>query len=377
MLVGQARLCKFAWQDESIFWLDAGTPSRFRFGASRHTGASLPSYRDPSMSHAAPAIFTWSTDAVPAAHRFAYFEAAVSSALTPMSVSGNDVADFDARFAVGQIGAITVHEMHGAASVARRGSREIARSGERTYYLLVSLGAPWTIDHRAPLRLAVGDCVLVDSCYPYVLEYATRYDVINVKLTETWLRQWLPHPDVLVGRRIARDSRWGTALTSYVAQLSPQLAVQSPLPASVIADQVGALLALMAHELMEPPAPERVEIDLAGRITRLIEHRCCESMLTAVDVAAVLGISVRTLHRALSAGGRTFGREVQNARAERALQMLRSSVARRLSLAEIGRRTGFCDASHFARVLRSHCGMTPSQIRRHTGTPELPNDAQV
>jgi len=324
-------------------------------------------------SSAAPAIFSWSTEAVPIEQRFAYFEDAVSNALTPMSVSGADVRCFHASFSVGQIGAITVHDMHGAASVARRGPREIARSGERSYYLLVGLSAPWAIEHRSPLRMAIGDTMLVDSAYGHVLEYVGPYDVINVKLAEPWLRQWLPHPDVLVGRRIARDSRWGAALTSYIAQLSPQLAVQAPLPASVIADQVGALLALLAHEVTDAPPPTRVEADLAQRIGDLLVQRCDEMALNAGAIASALGVSTRTLHRSLSARGLTFGRELQNARAERALQMLRSPVTKRLTLAEIGRRAGFCDPSHFARVLRSRCGLTPSQIRRDTAAGEAPH----
>lgn len=319
-----------------------------------------------TMAASTPAIFTWSTDAVAVGQRFAYYEDVVSNALTPMCVSGDTSRVFEAGFASSQVGALTIHDMYGTASVAQRGPREISRTAERSFHLLVNLVAPWTIHHRAPLRLALGDAVLVDTAYAYRLDLAARYRVINVKLSEPWLRQWLPHPDMLTGRRIARDSRWGAALTAYLAQLSPQLAVQAPLPSSVIGDHVGALLALMAHELVDVSRSVAAKVDPRLRVVEAIRQRCAEAGLTAAGVAGSLGISLRTLHRSLALGGRTFGRELQTARAERALQILRSPVATRLSVAEVGRRAGFCDPSHFARVLRSHCGLTPVQVRRQT-----------
>ena len=36
----------------------------------------------------------------------------------------------------------------------------------------------------------------------------------------------------------------------------------------------------------------------------------------------------------------------------------------RITTAEIGRRSGFSDASHFTKVLRRHTGQTPRQMRR-------------
>jgi AraC-like DNA-binding protein len=45
--------------------------------------------------------------------------------------------------------------------------------------------------------------------------------------------------------------------------------------------------------------------------------------------------------------------------------MLESRTFRRLTIAEISRRSGFGDPSHFARVMKSRSGHTPLQIRRN------------
>jgi len=50
--------------------------------------------------------------------------------------------------------------------------------------------------------------------------------------------------------------------------------------------------------------------------------------------------------------------------------MLQSPLFDRVTTAEIGRRAGFSDASHFVKVLRSRTGQTPLQMRRAShGTP--------
>ena len=58
-------------------------------------------------------------------------------------------------------------------------------------------------------------------------------------------------------------------------------------------------------------------------------------------------MSKRTLHRALAACGETFGAMLIQARVDLAVRMLRSPLFDRVTTAEIGRRAGFSDASHF------------------------------
>lgn len=228
--------------------------------------------------------------------------------------------------------------------------------------------------HRGRVRLNPGDAVFGDSALLFDITMDTDYDVINLKLGEGFVRQWMPSPGVLVGKRIPCDAGWGKALTSYVAQLSPQFAVQSPLPLSIVTDHLGALLGLIGNEIGGVAARRtRGDESLRDRVKDLIVQRCTETALTPQDIAETLSVSTRTLHRCLAAFGETFGAVLMSARAQAAVRMLESPLFRRLTLAEIGRRAGFIDASHFARVLRKHCGRKPSQVRAaeraRSGTP--------
>ena len=103
---------------------------------------------------------------------------------------------------------------------------------------------------------------------------------------------------------------------------------------------------------------------LHQRIKDCLADRCTEPQLTAVDVAASAGISVRTLHRTLAAADETFGDKLLEARARIALRMLTSPLFSRVTTAEIGRRAGFLSNSHFARVMRKRAGQTPLQLRK-------------
>jgi AraC-like DNA-binding protein len=141
--------------------------------------------------------------------------------------------------------------------------------------------------------------------------------------------------------------------------------VQAPLPQSVITDQIGALLALTANELRGDPLKYTpIERSLRERIRDHIKQRSGEMSLQAGEVASSLNISTRTLHRALAASGETFGAMLMQARVDVAVRMLGSPLFDRVTTAEIGRRAGFSDASHFTRVLRRRTGRTPMQVRR-------------
>jgi AraC-like DNA-binding protein len=67
--------------------------------------------------------------------------------------------------------------------------------------------------------------------------------------------------------------------------------------------------------------------------------------------------------------GETFGEKLIDAKAHVALRMLTSSLFKRVTTAEIGRRAGFLSASHFARVIRARTGRTPLHLRHETNLP--------
>jgi AraC-like DNA-binding protein len=214
--------------------------------------------------------------------------------------------------------------------------------------------------------LLPGDVVLADTRVELSAHWPTDCLALNVRLPIEWLQAWIPNPRQLVGQRISRDSNWGKMLSNYISQVTPELATNPPLPSQVMADQVGALLALAAQEVRGYlPDVQAPNVQQRNRIHACIEQRCSELQLTAADVAASLNLSPRTLHRSLAAHGETFGKKLIDARLDTASRMLQSRSFDRVTIAEIGKRAGFLDPSHFARVCRVRLGRTPSNLRRN------------
>jgi AraC-like DNA-binding protein len=313
------------------------------------------------------AIRRWSTADVPQAHRVDYFAAALSEAIFPLIVEDADPRTFQAQASSAHFGTISVCKASGSPHGIFRGRTELARTDDHSFIVGLTLQSSWTAEHRGSLRMMPRDVLILDSKRPLRAKFEASPVAINVVVSDSWLRQWVPNPNVLAARRIPGNSLWGIALSNYVSELSPDLVVSPPLPLSVMADQVGSLLALTASALRGATgAHTPAERSLHQRVQDCIAQRCMESQLTAVDVAASISISVRTLHRIFAAANETFGDELIEARVRVASRMLTSPLFNRVTTGEIGRRAGFLSASHFARVMRARTGRTPLQLR-HAG----------
>jgi AraC-like DNA-binding protein len=317
------------------------------------------------MAENTDAIQRWSTADVAQARRLDYFASALSEAVYPLGIDRADPTTFNADVSFAHLGSIGVCKTIGSAHHSRRGQSELARTADHSYVLLMTMLTSWGADHRGPLHLSPRDVLIIDSEYPLKTVINGPFTSLAVAVSEAWLRQWIPNPHVLAARQISGNSPWGHALSAYVSQLSPDLAAAPPLPLTVLADQVGSLLALTASGMQAATFRNTPAVcSLRERIEDCVSQRCTEWQLTAVDVAASLNISVRTLHRSFAAANETFGGALIEARAHVALRMLTSPLFNRLTTAEIGRRAGFPSASHFARVIRTRTGRTPLQLRR-------------
>lgn len=308
-------------------------------------------------------VEVWSTTGTSPELRLSLWSAALTSALVPLTIGRADAKSFQSHMTRTKLGAVAIVHQSASPHSSYRARGEIARTTEHAFNLIMSADCSWNISHLGDSHMEPGDLILHDSLSPVALAIPHQNRFVNVQFTESWLRTWLPDPSQMIGRRIARHSRWGCVLLSYVQQLSPELLRRSSLPCSVLTDQIGSLLALVGAEMGRDDAPASAERRLGNRIQEVIRERCQEPALCAAEVAASLCISTRSLHRALKACEQTFGALLIGARVEVGLDMLRSPTFSRLTVAEIGRRSGFANPSHFSRALRMRTGLTPAQYR--------------
>lgn len=308
----------------------------------------------------------WSTEAAAPAQRLDYWVGAVCEGFLAMDVHSPAPGAFDAALTSAPLGELQLNRAEGSAQDVYRTPRELARGGPNYFYLLCKTDEAWTAaQEERRTRLAPGDCLLVDSRRRYEFHFPTRCDTVSLQLPTAWVERWLPDPAAACGRALDGGQGFGAALSACVRQLQPELALAPPLPAALLADQLGALLALAAGGgPPSSPAAASAAPPLAARIADTIRERHAEPGLTAATVAAGLGIGERSLHRALAAGGQTFAQQLMACRIAVARRLLADARFDRLAVGEIGRRVGLLDASHFVRVFRRAAGVTPGALRR-------------
>jgi AraC family transcriptional regulator, positive regulator of tynA and feaB len=300
----------------------------------------------------------FSTGALPPGMRFDYWMSILCQSLWPVT-QWTVPRDFNVELREAPLGCLSLMTETISPSDAYRTARDIENTGDPCYLLFANQRS-WVVSHRDHCECyAPGEVVLVDSQGELKTSAPSGFQGSIIKLPVRWLQTWLPDPELLVGRRIAKDSPWGNVFLPIVSQLTPEVAAAPPLPHGVLVDQVGAVLALIAGE-----AEARAMPDLLKRIRACIRERCCEPQLTAADVADTLNVPVRELHRALTTNNLTFASQLLDARIGAALHMLTSPAFAKLTTGEIAHQAGFLSASHFGRVVHKRTGHSPVELRQ-------------
>lgn len=206
-----------------------------------------------------------------------------------------------------------------------------------------------------------GEFVLLDNTRFYQMEMETAHEAVDLMMPLGWLDRHLPDPGALLGRPISAHTGWGAPLGSLLDMMVTGID-STPLPRSMIAEQVGTLLTL-ATGFHEPAQESRHRAQLARAVLRRIETDFADTDLSPERLAADLGISKRYLQQLLAGSGTSFVQELNATRLDRASDMLTDPRAATLSVGEIAYRCGFLDPGYFARAFRKRFGVAPSEWR--------------
>jgi transcriptional regulator GlxA family with amidase domain len=131
-----------------------------------------------------------------------------------------------------------------------------------------------------------------------------------------------------------------------------------------VEDQFGALLAAA----LEPVEPfmESAPRDLYEQAQDWMRERLDRPGLRSADVAQALSVSPRSLQRAFACAGDTVAARWRRLRLEHARLLLSQRRLAALSVAEVGRRCGYTDASHFSRDFQRDAGVAPLRWRQQS-----------
>lgn len=352
--MGLLRLTSCCWQTRLR---GAGQHVKFRgMSSPLHTPVS-------AMSVSAPPVRQWSTDAVVAAERLDYWVGAICEAFLEMDCGSREGAAFSGQLTSVGVGALHFNQVIASSQEVYRTPGAIARGQQHPFYLITQMSHGWHVRQGGHfVQLRPGDAVLVDSAQRYELHFPHDVACLSVQLPRSWVGQWLTEVDIAQPRVVHRDQGWGQALSGLAVQLGRDPALALAYPSHLLCDQMGAALSAV----LEPVVPHDAPTGLWGQVQAALRDRLSVPGLTALDVAQAVGVSLRTLHRCFTANHASFAASLRVLRMSQAKVLMANRSLARLSLAEIGLRCGYADASHFARDFHRAVGLTPAVWRKQS-----------
>ncbi len=126
-----------------------------------------------------------------------------------------------------------------------------------------------------------------------------------------------------------------------------------------IADADPAVAAFLKR-LADEKLGERVDSPFSHRVVAAVEARLADVLLSQEDVAADLGVSVRTMQRRLRDEGVTYSQIHDDVRRQRAERLLRDDE---LAIFQVAERLGYAEATNFTRAFRRWTGCSPLEFR--------------
>lgn len=243
--------------------------------------------------------------------------------------------------------------------VEYQGKVERDESALKIYY--ISSGTAVIRQDGREQTLEAGQLGVHDSMRPYQVWTETGFDSLIMALPRTRLTSLGTGYGDLSAIRFTNEGI-GSVVLPYLQGLSdglPQLL--GPQGAPIARSTIDLLTTLFASEVGKAePTPEQERAQQRERIERWIEDHLDDDV-SPKAIAAAHFMSVRSLHALFAEANTTVGTVVRNLRFVRAKDFL--LLQPQMPVAEVGRRAGFADPSHFTRVFRTVSGMTPTEFR--------------
>ena len=183
----------------------------------------------------------------------------------------------------------------------------------------------------------------------------------------------------------ARDNEWRTggrdfetrALTNnhFMGQLQSRLQIGIWQSAKIVdtADGDAAfdhIVRQAVSDASDTPAPSPLHYDslsneFAGSFKQVLQTYVQESDLSIDFAAALCNTSKRSLQRKLAESGTRYSEVLDQVRFHTACRMLQ---APNIKVADVAKRLGYSEPTHFSRAFRRIAGITPRMYRQHHHT---------
>ncbi|MFF2642684.1 helix-turn-helix domain-containing protein [Streptomyces niveus] len=279
---------------------------------------------------------------------------------------GPPAEDISVRIGLGAVGPLKICSARATAVTLSRTERLARKDDEPAVTLGIQMaGSSMVVQNGRECLLEPGHCAVFESIAPYTLLYDEGVDHRFIRFP----RAALALPDRLLRDMTAVALGPGNPVASLAFTYFSQLAVTDELHGGGHADAVVEpsveLLraALTTQHGNSGLAKGPLEATLGLRINQYIREHLADRDLSAARIAAAHGISVRHLYTVLSRSGISLGDWIRTRRLAECRRELAGPDGRLRTVAAIGRRWGFVDATHFSKVFKRTYGISPRAWR--------------
>jgi AraC family transcriptional regulator, positive regulator of tynA and feaB len=305
----------------------------------------------------------WDVAARPEREQFGYWREVICEAFVPLAPAPlRPVEGFRSRVETRPYARVVRARIASQPQRTAHGAREVARTDGAYVFLNLQLAGTCAVEQdgrRSVVR--PGQFTVVDTTAPYRFEFADPWRMVSYRL---------PHD--LLGGALAPVRRqlgacWPDAGAGAVvaAVMASMWRLDGGAGAAVTADVEHALVAALSAAAAErDTGPVDRRAALRAEVRRQVERRLSDPALDVGSLSRQLGVSPRTLHAAVSAGGETFAAMLRRRRLERAALLLADPGSRR-TVTEIAASVGFDGPSSFSRAFRREFGRSPTEARSH------------
>jgi AraC-like DNA-binding protein len=311
----------------------------------------------------------WDVAVRPAREQFGYWREVICEAFVPLAPAPLRPADdFLSRVETRPYARIVRARIASQPQRTSHGVREAARTDGA--YVFVNLQTAGTCAAEQGGRRSLvrpGQFTVVDTTEPYRFEFDGPWRMVSYRLPHEILGGCLD----AVRRETATCWPNDGAGAVVAAVMSSMWDLDGSARAAVTSDVEHALVAALSAATAERAVAVDRKAALRAEVQRQVERRLSDPSLDVGSLSRRLGVSPRTLHAAVSAGGETFAAMVRRRRLERAAALL-ADAGSRATITEIAASVGFDGSSSFSRAFRREFGRAPTDVRRDArhGQPE-------
>lgn len=308
----------------------------------------------------------WSTDAVPAAERFGYWQRAVCEGVVVAETESPQPGLFAARMAASHATDFGFATFAASGHAVVRSARMVRGGAGAPFLVNLQLDGESRYGEGADtVAVRRGEIAVVNTGRPFRVVFPAAVSRVIAIVPRPLLRAHIPWCAEIAALKLDNAMPAVEPMRAYLAAAARGLTALDQRTAGAFLENLVNLLALML-------APR----DWASRTVSAAQRRARRDALCAYllrnlanpelaprRAAAALGISVRLVHRLFEEAGITFGRWVIERRLEACRRCLDDPAQAARAISDIAFAWGFNELSHFSRAFKTRFGESPRRYR--------------